>query len=292
MTTIKDYRLESVRLDSFKDWSNLWIKPEELTAAGFYYTGESDKVKCFMCEIELIKWKPEDNPIVRHKLNSKRCDFVNNISSSGKVPIDIDPSTIPASSPQGVDECGLYSAKFRIYANHEETDRVNYWLKYLLYHTASIPKYPQYVNYAARLASYNKWPKTKSQAEKLATAGFYYSGNRDKIVCYYCGGQFKNLDLNDDPWIKHAKWFHDCLFLVLTKGTEFINNAIKTSYIKKKLPSVVDTDTVEEKFDFEKTDNGNIASGSSRNSINAEKGKPNLPNTEASDVSDEASNKE
>ncbi|EGI63470.1 PREDICTED: baculoviral IAP repeat-containing protein 7-B-like [Acromyrmex echinatior] len=296
MTTTKDYRLESVRLDSFKDWSNLWIKPEELTAAGFYYTGESDKVKCFMCEIELIKWKPGDNPIVRHKLNSKRCDFINNISWE-KVPIDMDPSTIPASSPEGVDECGIYCEEvLKIIANQhcEETaDRINYWLKHLLYHTASIPKYPQYINYAVRLASYNRWPKIKSQAEKLATAGFYHSGNSDKIVtCYYCGGQLENLDLDDDPWIKHAEWFHHCLFLVLTKGTEFINNAIKTPCIKKKLPSVVDTDTVEEKFDFEKTDNGNIASGSSRNSINAEKGKPNLLNTEASDVSDEASNKE
>jgi len=82
MTTIKD-RFEFVRLDSFKN-SYLRIKPEELAAGGFYYTDESDKVKYFMCEIELIKWKPEDNSIVKHKLNSRKCDFINNISCGNR----------------------------------------------------------------------------------------------------------------------------------------------------------------------------------------------------------------
>ncbi|KYN30933.1 Apoptosis inhibitor IAP [Trachymyrmex septentrionalis] len=234
MTTIKDYRFESARLDSFKDWSYLWIKPEELAAAGFYYTGESDKVKCFMCEIELIKWKPEDNPIVKHKLNSRKCDFINNISC-GNVSIGTDPSTIPISSPQGVDECGLYDQEFRFRTDHEEIEeRVDYWLKQLLYQRTShlIPKHPKYVSYAARLASYNKWPKARSQAEKLATAGFYYSGNSDKTVCYFCGEEFKDLELKDDPWVKHAKSLHYCLYLILMKGMEFVNNATETTYIE------------------------------------------------------------
>ncbi|XP_018358186.1 PREDICTED: baculoviral IAP repeat-containing protein 3-like [Trachymyrmex cornetzi] len=290
MTTIKDYRLESVRLDSFKDWPYLWKKPEELAAAGFYYTGINDKVKCFMCKVELFDWKPEDKPTVEHKLNSRKCYFVNNIPC-GNVPIGTDPSTIPGFVPRRADVCGIpgFNQELWFLANHgEKEERVNYWLKHFLYQKASIPKHPKYASYALRLASYDKWPKTRLQAEKLATAGFYYSGNSDETVCYYCNGQLKNWELNDDPWVKHAKWFHHCLYLVLTKGTEFINNVTGTTYMKKNLPFVVDT--MEEKF--EKTDNGNIASGTSQNSTNAEKRKPNLPNIKASDVLDGASNKE
>ncbi|KAM0732849.1 Apoptosis inhibitor IAP [Formica fusca] len=38
-----DYRLESARLESFKNWPCAWMKPEKLAAAGFYYIGDKDK---------------------------------------------------------------------------------------------------------------------------------------------------------------------------------------------------------------------------------------------------------
>lgn len=230
MTTINDYRFESIRLDSFQGWPHLWMKPEKFAAAGFYYTGIKDQVKCFTCEITLLQWKPEDNPMVKHQRISRMCDFVNNIPC-GNVPIGTDPSTIPAPKPRGEDVCGFYNPMYR--AVHEETEeRVNYWLKLLLYQPASGSKHNEYSSYNARLASYDKWPKARSQAEKLATAGFYYSGNNDETLCYYCGGGLKNWEPNNDPWVEHAKWFHYCLYLVLTKGTEFINNVTGTMYIK------------------------------------------------------------
>ncbi|XP_018399148.1 PREDICTED: baculoviral IAP repeat-containing protein 2-like [Cyphomyrmex costatus] len=136
--------------------------------------------------------------------------------------------------------------------------------------------------YRRRLATYEKWPKSKSQAEKLAAAGFCYLGNSDQTICSYCDGRLKNWEPNDDPWVEHAKWFHYCHHLIISKGTEFINNITGTSYIK-----IISTrtlnDTMEEKCK-ELDTSEKIDSESSQNLITAKK-----PNTEASCVSHEAS---
>ncbi|XP_020297483.1 death-associated inhibitor of apoptosis 1-like [Pseudomyrmex gracilis] len=90
----EEYRFESVRLASFKDWPCSWITPEKLAAAGFYYTGKEDKVKCFECKLEISKWETNDNPLADHQRWSRRCRFVENLSY-GNVAISVDSSTIP-----------------------------------------------------------------------------------------------------------------------------------------------------------------------------------------------------
>jgi len=215
-----DYRFESARLESFKGWPCLWMKPEKLAAAGFYYTGESDKVRCFECDKEICQWKAEDDPMVDHQRWSSRCRFVRGISC-GNVPIGTDPSAIPAPVPKGVDVCGPYGLIYMPYSgpDHEEQEiekRVNYRLKEF----ASGPKHPEYASYPARLASYDRWPKGMSQTkEELATAGFYYTGSGDQTLCYHCGGGLRE---------EHAKWFEYCPYLLLTKGTEFVSNITGT----------------------------------------------------------------
>ncbi|XP_071627296.1 E3 ubiquitin-protein ligase XIAP-like [Temnothorax longispinosus] len=87
---------------------------------------------------------------------------------------------------------------------------------------ASGPKHPEYKSYATRLASFDRWPKAMSQTkETLATAGFYYTGGQ--TLCHYCGRGL-SWEPEDDPWVKHAKWFAYCPYLILTKGTEFVSS--------------------------------------------------------------------
>jgi len=218
-----DYQFEAVRLKSFHIWPHSWKKSEEFAAAGFFYTGESDIVKCFECGDELWKWKVEDDPMVDHQRWFGKCRFIRKIPC-GNVPISTDSSAIPASVPEGVDECGIYVRTNIPKSSSTHGDQENFRLKEL----ASKPKYPEYVNYAARLASYNKWPKAMSQTkEELATAGFYYSGSGDETLCYYCGGGLMDWDPYDDPWVEHAKWFNHCPYLLVIKGLEFVNNIRK-----------------------------------------------------------------
>ncbi|KYQ54909.1 Apoptosis 1 inhibitor [Trachymyrmex zeteki] len=282
-----DYRFESARLASFKNWPCSWTKPEELAAAGFFYTGESDKVKCFECNIEICQWREEDNPMVDHQRWSGKCRFIRKIPC-GNVPIGTDPGEIPAPVPKGMDVCGPYGSIYMPFSgpDHEEREieeRVNSRLKEF----ASRPKHPEYASYAARLASYDRWPKAMSQTkEELATAGFYYTGSGDQTLCYHCGGGLRDWEPNDDPWVEHAKWFEYCPYLLLTKGMEFVSNITGRTYIgTENIPAAVNK--LDEKL--EKADSESIASGSSQNSISSE---ITNDNTEASAVSGEAKSEE
>jgi baculoviral IAP repeat-containing protein 7/8 len=60
----------------------------------------------------------------------------------------------------------------------------------------------------------------------FADAGFYHSGCKDKVVCYFCGGQLFNW-WTHDPWLEHAKWFSYCPFIQNAKGKIFIESAVK-----------------------------------------------------------------
>ncbi|KYN26823.1 Apoptosis 1 inhibitor [Trachymyrmex cornetzi] len=199
----------------------------------------------------------------------------------GNMPIGTDPSAIPASVPEGVDECGIYVQTNMPKSSPNHGDQVNFRLKEL----TSKPKHPEYVNYAARLASYDKWPKAMSQTkEELATAGFYYSGSGDETLCYYCGGGLMHWDPYDDPWVEHAKWFNQCPYLLVTKGQKFVNN-IKKLYTKTKTAS-----STANKLDkrMEKDSSESIAGESTRNLLRSEE----TNNEETSTVSGKASPKE
>lgn len=228
-----DYRFESARLESFKNWPCAWMKPEKLAAAGFYYTGESDKVKCFECLVEICQWQPDDSPMVDHQRWSGRCRFVRNIPC-GNVPIGTDPNMIPTPTPRGYDVCGPYSTIYMPYSgpdNEEFTENMRFNLG--VFNPPMRPKHPEYASYEARLCTFETWPKAMSQTkEELAEAGFFYTGNGDQTLCFHCGGGLRDWEPDDDPWEQHAKWFDYCSYLLITKGKDYVNKFVGRTYAK------------------------------------------------------------
>lgn len=65
------------RMDSYVSWP-IQIKqtPEYLSAAGFYYTGFGDIVKCYKCHITLSNWQPNDDAIEEHTKFSPGCPLM------------------------------------------------------------------------------------------------------------------------------------------------------------------------------------------------------------------------
>ncbi|XP_060085006.1 baculoviral IAP repeat-containing protein 3-like [Ylistrum balloti] len=55
---------------------NVLQTPDQLAAAGFFYTGEGDTVRCHYCDGGLREWEPEDNPWVEHARWFPFCKFV------------------------------------------------------------------------------------------------------------------------------------------------------------------------------------------------------------------------
>ena len=69
------YRSLEDRLDSFRDWNVPFLEARVLAACGFYYTGYSDRVRCFECSVELCYWQEGDDPLKEHRLWAARCEF-------------------------------------------------------------------------------------------------------------------------------------------------------------------------------------------------------------------------
>jgi hypothetical protein len=71
------YALEYERLKTFTHWPK-YMQPNgvELAKAGFYYLGQSDRVKCFTCGLVLRNWKPTDNARNEHATHTTDCSFL------------------------------------------------------------------------------------------------------------------------------------------------------------------------------------------------------------------------
>ncbi|XP_063535037.1 baculoviral IAP repeat-containing protein 3-like isoform X1 [Cydia strobilella] len=102
------YNTEAARLRTFKDWpKSMKQKPEELAEAGFYYTGQSDKTKCFYCDGGLKDWEEDDVPWEQHARWFDRCAYVQLVKGRDYVQKVISeacvvPETIPAPKPEPV----------------------------------------------------------------------------------------------------------------------------------------------------------------------------------------------
>lgn len=112
MNQLSYYCFEENRVHSFAGWSVTFLDLRTLAAAGFYYTGKSDIVKCFECGIEISQWMEGDKPMTEHQRFSAFCRFIRKIPC-GNVPIGVCPSMIPKPEPRGRDVCGLYGLEYR-----------------------------------------------------------------------------------------------------------------------------------------------------------------------------------
>ncbi|KAK2110335.1 Baculoviral IAP repeat-containing protein 7 [Saguinus oedipus] len=70
------------------------------------------------------------------------------------------------------------------------------------------PAFPGMGSEELRLASFYDWPLTAGvPPELLAAAGFFHTGQQDKVRCFFCYGGLQSWKRGDDPWTEHAKWF-------------------------------------------------------------------------------------
>lgn len=69
-------------------------------------------------------------------------------------------------------------------------------------------------NVQARLGSLAEWPKENVvSGQRLAEAGFVYTGNGDAVVCFACQGRVEDWIEGDDPLECHAMFYPGCPFL-------------------------------------------------------------------------------
>lgn len=90
------------------------------------------------------------------------------------------------------------------------------------------PAYPEFTTFISRLKTFNLFPLTSSQDKySLAESGFIYSGKKDIVECFCCGLILHHWEKEDNPWIEHSRWNPKCVFVLLSKGNQFIENVVK-----------------------------------------------------------------
>ena len=71
-----DYLDSGARLGSYRYWPNSLINVHELVSAGFFYTGQSDLVKCHICGGGIFGWRKGDCPFQAHSKNFPKCRYI------------------------------------------------------------------------------------------------------------------------------------------------------------------------------------------------------------------------
>lgn len=72
-----EYVIERARLRSFDEWPKVLKQtPEQLSAAGFFYTQREDRVICFCCGGGIRAWEEHDDPWEQHALHYGKCDYL------------------------------------------------------------------------------------------------------------------------------------------------------------------------------------------------------------------------
>ncbi|XP_055454380.1 baculoviral IAP repeat-containing protein 1a-like, partial [Psammomys obesus] len=209
-------RSEARRLKTFVTYDpySSWT-PQDMAAAGFYLTGVKLGVQCFCCSLILFHTSLRKVPIEIHKKFRPECEFLlgKDVGNIGKYDIRV-------KSP----EKRLRGSK------------------------------AQYQEEEARLESFEKWPfyAHGTSPRVLSAAGFVFTGERDTVQCFSCGGCLGNWEEGDDPWKEHAKWFPKCEFLQSKKSSEEIAQYIQSyegfvhvtgehfvnSWVRRELPMV------------------------------------------------------
>ena len=167
--------IQAGRKKSFSKWPHFSPNRDVMATNGWFYCNVNDRAICLYCDTICHGWTDNDDPYEVHARLAPECPFILSISSSSK---DV-PSMVTN--------------------NPNETFQ---------------PRNPSMCEITRRQETFNNqsWTQTSPSIEDLAYAGFYYAGNDNTVICFYCGGSLQKWGVNDTPKVEHSRWFPNCLY--------------------------------------------------------------------------------
>ncbi len=187
--------LKRVRKRTFSHWPHRSSPSvSQMIEAGFFNCNVGDRVICIYCNLICEQWTPNsDDPCEVHKTLSPKCPYVIGILTA--------PQT---TSTLHVQKNSSNSDSQQIIANLNKT---------------AINK--KYIEAKKRLASFATWlDGNLPSIDDLVRAGFFYTGTKSKVTCFYCNGSLQNWGTNDNPMVEHARWFPHCAYAKQLCGVE------------------------------------------------------------------------
>jgi hypothetical protein len=187
--------LKQIRKRTFSHWSHRASPSSaQMIEAGFFSCNVGDRVICLYCGIICQQWIPHsDDPHEIHKTLSPKCPYViamlKRQETSSILIINGNSNNEQLSTSNGIDP---YRSNEIVYT--------------AACHTA-------YIEIPKRHDSFATWPnENMPSVDDLVKAGFFYTGTKTIVTCFYCNGSLQNWGANDNPTIEHARWFPNCAY--------------------------------------------------------------------------------
>ncbi|CAF4553431.1 unnamed protein product, partial [Rotaria sp. Silwood1] len=208
--------IKQVRKRTFSHWPHRSSpSSSQMIEAGFFSCNVGDRVICIYCNIICQQWTPNsDNPCEIHRTLSPKCPYVISMlirpQTSTILVINEHCSTDQSSTSTNIDP-------FRCNA---------------LVYTAACN--PSYIEIPKRYASFATWPNENlPSVDDLVKAGFFHTGTKTIVTCFYCNGSLQNWGPNDNPMIEHARWFPHCAYAKQLCGAELYRKIQESKQIQQ-----------------------------------------------------------
>nr|XP_048288265.1 baculoviral IAP repeat-containing protein 1b-like [Myodes glareolus]XP_048288266.1 baculoviral IAP repeat-containing protein 1b-like [Myodes glareolus] len=205
------YREEEARLESFENWPFYahGTSPRVLSAAGFVFTGKRDTVQCFSCAGCLGNWEEGDDPWKEHAKWFPKCEFLRSKKSS--------------------EEIAQYIKSYEGFVHVTGEHFLNSWVRKELPMVSAYSNDSVFANEELRLDTFKDWPHESPVAvEALVRAGLFYTGKKDTVRCFSCGGCMCKWEEGDNPLEEHTKFFPNCVFLQNLKSSAEVSPALQS----------------------------------------------------------------
>jgi baculoviral IAP repeat-containing protein 7/8 len=180
------------RRASFRDWPS-HVSSFDLSRAGFYYSGESDRVKCAFCQLRVQNWSTCSEPMTVHRRMSPTCPFI------------LNPPSFAFETERISNALSCTETRLNIFPPPTHGNRSTYHDRLLTFRGG--------------------WTEdAKVKPEDLSEAGFFWTGHKDRVRCFHCNGTLSNWVEGDKAWEEHGIWHGHCAFVRLNKGENFIES--------------------------------------------------------------------
>jgi hypothetical protein len=190
--------IQKARKRTFSHWPQRNIpSAAQMMEAGFFNCNVGDRVICLYCNLICQQWTPHtDDPCEVHKTLSKACIYV-----KAKL---IRPPASTIIIVNGISQGTTAATNPSSTASQRDSLR-----SHEIVYTAACN--PDYIELPRRDASFALWPNENlPSVDDLVRAGFFYTGTKTIVTCFYCNGSLQNWGPSDNPMIEHARWFPHC----------------------------------------------------------------------------------
>ncbi|KAJ7997516.1 hypothetical protein DPEC_G00229830 [Dallia pectoralis] len=221
-----DNSSELFRISTFAPFLSSAVTERSLARAGWFYTGVGDRVQCFRCNVTAEGWQPGDCPIEKHRQLSPSCSFIQTLPSTANllssshsafsplrsapvIPVSCPgpaPNLVPAEEPVGYLNMGFSVPP-------PSSPLSSRGVEDMSHQRAPTCHNPSMRREQERLDSFHSWNLTIILPAELATAGFYYLGQGDRVACFTCGGQLSNWEPGDRAVSEHQRHYPNCRFV-------------------------------------------------------------------------------